>query len=59
MLGGRQRLRARCRLAAGMGAAREKLATWARAWTPASVRPEPWGRTRSPVVRWMASESRP
>ena len=43
----------------GDGRGEGKLATWARAWTPASVRPEPWGRTRSPTVRWMASERRP
>ena len=30
------------------------MATWARAWTPVSVRPEPWGRTVSPVMRgWL------
>ena len=43
----------------GDGAASEKVATWARAWTPVSVRPEPWGRTVSPVMRWMAWASVP
>ncbi len=59
MEGGEERLSARSRLAGGMGAARRKLATWPRAWTPASVRPEPCGRTSSPVIRLRAAASVP
>ena len=36
-----------------------KVATWASACTPASVRPEPWGSTFSPVKRPMAEASVP
>ena len=36
---------------------RRKDATWPRACTPASVRPEPCGSTRSPVTLSMASDN--
>ena len=57
MLGGRVRFSASWRFAAGMGAFSEKEATCARACTPASVRPEPWGSTSSPVRRRRCSGS--
>ena len=40
-MAGRVRFSARCRFRLGWGRASVKLATWASAWTPASVRPEP------------------
>jgi len=46
---GSRRFMARWRFSSGMGLSREKAAAWARACTPASVRPEPrreWGGPR-------------
>ena len=47
------------RFSGGMGDCVPKLATWPRACTPASVRPEPWGRMFSPVTRPMANANAP
>ena len=47
------------RFSGGMGDWVAKVATWPRACTPASVRPEPWGKTFSPVTRSMAEASVP
>jgi len=43
----------------GTGEEVENVATWASACTPASVRPDPWGKTFSPVNRLMAEASVP
>ena len=45
---GKTSFKATTRFPAGMGDWVVKVATWPRACTPASVRPEPWGRTFSP-----------
>ena len=41
------------------GGRRRKLTTCASAWTPASVRPEPCGSTRSPVIRGCSRRACP
>src|ERR1700730_2186225 len=47
------------RFCAGMDDSVVNVATWARACTPASVRPEPCGKTFSPVTRPIAEASVP
>jgi len=42
------------KFAGGMGDSAANVATWPRACTPASVRPEPCGKTFSPVTRPIA-----
>src|SRR5579862_2955446 len=52
-------LRARIQFSTGIAEAVAKLTTWASACTPASVRPDPWGSTFSPLKRPMAEASAP
>src|SRR5579872_2622080 len=56
---GKISFKALTRFSAGMGDLVVNVATWARAWTPASVRPEPCGKTFSPVTRPIAEASVP